>query len=297
MYTTSRDTIEQTAVKFVREADEWGLTVSTEKTKGMAVGNSLTEEDVAPVKVEGGEIEMVEQFTYLGSVISKDGDIMEDVKCRIAKASKAFGCLRGPIFNNPILSIPTKRAVYRATVLSVLMYGAETWNLKAEHVRRLATFHNRCVRTILGVTRYQQWEQRLTSKALANRFGMVWSIPDIIMDRRLQWLGHLGRMEDERLPKQVLFGELKKKRPCHGVKKRWRDQVSKDLQAIKLKGDWYQLSQDRKGWLAKCRKGVDEVASCRKRNTCAANRQIQERLYECECGRCFRRQARRLNQT
>ncbi len=38
-------------------------------------------------------------------------------------------------------------------------------------------------------------------------------------DRRLQWLGHLGRMEDKRLHKQVLFGELKKKRPCHGVKK------------------------------------------------------------------------------
>ena len=113
------------------------LTVSIEKTKGMAVGNSLTEEDVAPVQEEGGEIEMVEQFSYLGSVISKDGDVMEDVKCRIAKASKAFGCLRGSIFNSPLLSIPTKRAMYRATVLSVLMYGADTWTLKAEHVRRL----------------------------------------------------------------------------------------------------------------------------------------------------------------
>ena len=68
-------------------------------------------------------------------VISKDGDAMKDVKCRIAKASRAFGCLRGSIFNNPLLSIPTKRAVYRATVLSVLMYGAESWTLKAEHVR------------------------------------------------------------------------------------------------------------------------------------------------------------------
>ena len=68
------------------------------------------------------------------------------------------------------------------------------------------------------------------------------------MDRRLQWLGHLGRMEDERLPKQVVFGELRKKRPCHGVKKRWRDQVSKDLEAIGLRDDWYQLSQDRQGW-------------------------------------------------
>ena len=107
------------------------------------------------MRVEGGgQIEMVEQFSYLGSVMSRDGDVTEDVKCRIAKASRAFGCLRDPIFNNPILSIPTKRTVYKAIVLAVLLYGAETWALKAEHVRRLTTFHNRCMRTILGVTRY-----------------------------------------------------------------------------------------------------------------------------------------------
>ena len=48
--------------------------------------------------------------------------------------------------------------VYQATVLAVLLYGAETWTLKAAHVRRLTTFHNHCVRTILGVTRYEQWQ-------------------------------------------------------------------------------------------------------------------------------------------
>ena len=57
---------------------------------------------------------MVQHFSYLGSVVSRDGDVTEDVKCRIAKASRAFGCLRNPIFNNPILSIPMKRAVYKA---------------------------------------------------------------------------------------------------------------------------------------------------------------------------------------
>ena len=180
---------------------------------------------------------------------------MEDVKCRIAKA---FGCLRGPIFNNPILSIPTKRAVHRATVLSVLTYGAETWTLKAEHVRRLAMFHNRCVRTILGVTRYQQWEQRLTSKALAKRFGMVRSIPDIIMDRRLSgWdTSDVWKISD---CQNKCYSENWRRKGR--VMEWWRDQVSNDLQAIKLKEDWYQLSQDRKGRLAKCRKGVDEVAS------------------------------------
>ena len=47
--------------------------------------------------VEGGEIDMVRDLTYQGS---SDGEIAAEVNCRIAKASKAFGCLRVPIFLN-----------------------------------------------------------------------------------------------------------------------------------------------------------------------------------------------------
>ena len=130
------------AVKFMEEASKWRLTVSTEKTKGMALGKGLGDVDVAPVTVEGGEIEVVDSFTYLGSIMSRDGEVMEDVKSRRAKASsRAFGYLRSPIFNNPILSVLTKKAVYRAAVLAVLLCGAETWTLKAEHVRRLSSFY------------------------------------------------------------------------------------------------------------------------------------------------------------
>ena len=45
----------------------FGLTVSLPKTKGLAVGVAVSEVDVSPVVVEGGEIEMVEGFTYVGS--------------------------------------------------------------------------------------------------------------------------------------------------------------------------------------------------------------------------------------
>lgn len=290
LYAGSRGSLQSVAEKFVAGASKWGLTVSIPKTKGMALGEGLADEDVAPLVVESGEIEMVEHFTYLGSILSSSGDVMQDVKARIGKASRVFGYLRSAVFGNPTLSIPTKRVVYKATVLAVLLYGAETWTLKAEHVRRLTSFHNRCVRTILGVTRYQQWKERLTSRTLSGRFGMEWSIPDYIMDKRLQWLGHVGRMNEERLPKIMLFGEMRKKRPCHGTKKRWRDMTSGDLQAIGMKEGWYQLCQDKKDWCGRCRKGVDEVASCRRRNTCAANRQAQERFFVCQCGRTFRRQ-------
>ena len=101
-------------------------------------------------------------------------------------------------------------------------------------------FHNRHKRTILGVTKYQHWKQSLTSES-ASKLGMEWSISDMIMDKRLKWLGHLDWMDDERLPKKMLFGELRKRRACHGPKKRWRDLVVLDLQAVGLKEDWYWL--------------------------------------------------------
>ena len=60
----------------------------------MASGDGLSVADTAPLQTDGGEIEMVNNFTYLGSVVSDDGDISEDIKCRLTKASCVFGCLR-----------------------------------------------------------------------------------------------------------------------------------------------------------------------------------------------------------
>ena len=145
LYAGSRESLESVMEKLVLEASRWGLTVSIPKTKGMAVGDSLTDDDVAPLSVDTDGIEMVEYFTYLGSVLSSNGAVMEDVKNRTAKASKVFGCLRDAVFSNPTLSLSIKRDVYEATVLAVLLYGVETWILKARHLSHLTSFHNRYV--------------------------------------------------------------------------------------------------------------------------------------------------------
>ena len=53
-----------------------------------------------------------------------------------------------------------------------------------------------------------------------------------IVKRRLEWLGHIARMPDHRIPKMALFGWLQKTRPPMGPRKRWRDVIRKDLQVI-----------------------------------------------------------------
>ena len=98
------------------EASHFGLTVT--KTKGLAMGASIDGDDVAPLSVEGGEIEMVFEFIYLGSCLCDDRDVTNEVKCRIAKASRAFGSLhlREAIFVNRTFSMSTKWNVYKAVV-------------------------------------------------------------------------------------------------------------------------------------------------------------------------------------
>ena len=62
--------------------------------------------------------------------------------------------------------------------------------------------------------------------------------------RRLEWLGHLARMPNDRLPKSVLFGWLPEPWPRCGPRKRWRDVLWQDLKFIDVaETDWYEESR------------------------------------------------------
>ena len=136
-----------------------------------------------------------------------------------------------------------------------------------------------CIHIILGVNRFNQWTEHISSTELASTFGMVETIEDMLIAHRLRWLGHLARMGPERSPKQLLFGEFEKTRPQHGTRKRWRDCIVADLKATKIT-EWYQLAQDRETWKSKCREGI----AMRKRPA------EQCTSFSCPCGRSFRRQ-------
>ena len=76
---------------------------------------------------------------------------------------------------------------------------------------------------------------KLVIRRLAREFGLKnLAIESLLMSHRLRWLSHLGRMGEERMPKQLPFGELEKKRPFIGPNKTWRDIVSSDLRTLDM---------------------------------------------------------------
>ena len=82
------------------------------------------------------------------------------------------------------LSVQIKRGVYYAVVMSMLLYGSETWVVKGPSMRRLEGFHNCCIRISLGVSRTKQWKERIPSRELAGCFGMNEKMTEIFSKYR-----------------------------------------------------------------------------------------------------------------
>ena len=66
----------------------------------------------------------------------------------------------------------TKKAVYLAIVVNILLYGAECWCLTEELLDRLRVFHNQCVRAMCGVKLWHQWRHGIRNRELRRRLKM-----------------------------------------------------------------------------------------------------------------------------
>ena len=158
-------------------------------------------------------------------MISNDGSLDKEIASRISKASQALGRLRSRLLNHHNVTLDTKLKVYRAVVLSSLLYGCETWTVYRQHLKQLERFHQRALRSILGI----RWQDRVTNTEVFERTNCI-SIEAMLLKSCLLWTGHVVRMEDHRIPKQLLFGELeqghrRQDRPC----KRFKDTVKAGL--------------------------------------------------------------------
>ena len=94
-------------------------------------------------------IEQVSNFVYLGANI--DGSIDRDLEIRIQRASGAFHQL-WKIWNSRTVKTLTKIRIYKAAVVTILLYGAEVWNTTKKQMRRFDVFHQASLRRILRIT-------------------------------------------------------------------------------------------------------------------------------------------------
>ena len=68
-----------------------------------------------------------------------------------------------------------------------------------------------------------------------------------IKGQRISWLGHLERMEEDRMPKKTFTQELEGTRRRGRPRRKWKEGVERDLQVLGVR-KWRELVADRKKW-------------------------------------------------
>ena len=152
------------------------------------------------------------------------------------------------MWNRHGLSFKTKLKVYSAVVLPSLLYGCETWTVYSRHSKQLNAFHVRCLRTLLHV----KWQDKVPDSEILRRSEME-SIHATLLRTQLRWAGHVCRMDDSRLHKRLLYGELTAgKRHLGRPKLRYKDTLKRSLKDCNIPCcTWdHDCAKDRDAWLS-----------------------------------------------
>ena len=103
------------------------------------------------ITVDGVLLKCVDSLKYLGSEIYANGSQDREITSRIQKASQALDRLGVRVLRQRGITLSTRLKIYKAVVLSSLLYGCETWTMYRRHIKQLKHFHNRSLRRIMNM--------------------------------------------------------------------------------------------------------------------------------------------------
>ena len=250
----SQQELQDMLSRFSSAVSKFGLTISLKKTEVVFQRSSKSRNTPDPeIKIGDTTLAIKEDFVYLGNSLANDTTLDTEITRRIQKASKAFGMLWTRLWSSEDISTGTKIAVYRAVVLSTLLYGCQSWNIYRPQLKRLESFHHKSLRSILHI----HWSEHVPTTEVLKKAGLPY-IETLLAHSRLKWLGHVRRMDDSRIPKQLLFGDLELgKRKQHKPRQRWKDVLRRDFKDLQKVG----IDVNTKNWYGKC--GPDSRSSWR----------------------------------
>ena len=112
-------------MKVKEQSEKVGLKLNIQKTKIMASGL------ITSWQIDGETMETVRDFIFLGSKITADGDCSHEIKRHLLLGRRAMTNLDSVLKSRDI-TLPTKVRLVKAVVSPVVMYGCESWTIKAD---------------------------------------------------------------------------------------------------------------------------------------------------------------------
>ncbi|VDL91670.1 unnamed protein product [Schistocephalus solidus] len=217
-------------------ADDYALNTVTDMKRSMVVMRKpppSVEYNAPRINVNGAQLKIID----------------DEVAKRISKASQVFGRLQASMWNRHCIHLNTKPKMYKAVVLTTLLYRAETWTVYSIQARKLNHFHLNYLRRIFKL----RWQDRIPGTEVLERTGIL-SIHAMLRQVQLRWSDHLVKMDDERLGKRLFYGDFITCAHRQGDQKRRYKDTLKQMQIDPA--TWEDLAQDRLAWRRSVKTGA-----------------------------------------
>ena len=119
----SEEELKSLLMKVKEESEKAGLKLNIQKMKNTASS------PITAWQIEGGKLETVTDFIFLGSKITVDSDYSHEIKRCLLLGMKAMTNLDS-ILKNKDITLPTKIHIVKAMVFPVVTYSCESWTIK-----------------------------------------------------------------------------------------------------------------------------------------------------------------------
>ena len=234
---TSKQDLMEMLKEVKDKSSEKGLLLNSQKTKVMVIDPERRNRE--EFILDGELIEQVDEFVYLGSLLSNKGTCVQEIKRRLAMGRSATQKMV-KIWKSRGVSTKLKVRLLRAMVFPIATYGSESWAMNAREKKRVDAFEMWCYRRILRIS----WRDRRSNEWVIEKIGSGMQLRKGICERKMRLFGHIIRRDG--LEKRLAQGKVPHPRRRGRPTTSWYQDI-KDWTGMGMAAASH-LAEDREGW-------------------------------------------------
>ena len=167
-------------MKVKEESEKAGFKLSFQQTKIMP------SDPIISWQIDGETMEIVTDFTFLGSKITVNGDCSHEIRGCLLLGRKAMTNLDS-ILKNRHVTLLTKAHIVKAMVFPVVMYGCESWTIRSLSAKQLMPLNSGVGEELLRIS----WTETRSNQSILNKINPEYSLEELMLKLKLQYFGHL----------------------------------------------------------------------------------------------------------